>query len=76
MTLIKSQQSGLVKNILLIIVTIIILSYLDINLRDIFDSEVVQNSWEIIKTLSSKIWAIIIDFYNTYITPQVDKLKN
>ncbi len=56
----RASKKGFVKEILLVVIAIIILSYLGINIKDILDSESVKNNF-------LYVWELLVSIWNNYI---------
>lgn len=63
----NNYEDGFVKEILLIIIVIIILSYFGINIKDILDSEAIKNNFLYVWELLGYVW-------NNYIVSVVVKI--
>lgn len=64
---IKNRQGGLIKIILIIVITLFILSYLGINLRKIADSETGKENFSYVWELLKVTWGYIVSFWNNYL---------
>ena len=65
----NNYKKGFVKEILLVIITVIILSYLGINIKNILDSESVKNNF-------LYIWELLIYIFDNYIVGAIIKIFN
>lgn len=65
----RSNQGGLVKIIVLGIIALLVLSYYQVDLRSLVQSETWQSNWAYIKEITVQVW-------NDYIVPLIQKFKN
>lgn len=67
------KQSGFLKIIVLIVVAIAILAYFKVDIRGLVDnissSEMFTTIWTTVKDFSLKIWTLVVDFWQEYISP-------
>ncbi len=75
----NKKQKGFIRAILLVIIALVILKYaFGVNLNDIVNNQVVQDSWNIFKQLLELLWqAIILSLnYVKSAMPQVQQALN
>lgn len=59
------RDRGFLKTVILIIIALVLLKYFfGLSVRDLWESEVTQNIWQIIKSLFSVLWDILILLLN------------
>lgn len=52
----NTQKGGFIKLVLLVVVSIVVLSYFGINLKDILDSELVKNNFTAVWDFLNGLW--------------------
>lgn len=73
-TMKQDEEAGFIKILLIIIVTVVILSILNIDIRKIIESESFQNNFTYLKEAGSAIWDWLVGVWTTYLKEPVSYL--
>jgi len=71
----NNSQAGIVKLIILIVVTVIILSYFGINLQRIAESDTGRANFGYLWQIVLKIWDWLVNLYQQYLAGSLGSLR-